>query len=158
MYGEIKSGNAPILFETFNSAMGTLKKKGYTKMQFFAVNGKRPVRLSEQTRQFAFESLNHRYGKETCATPAVAMDDVEGFAAMTELEKYDAGIERIVMEAPLRICEGEKVSGAATLGNAIYHRVPITYKGKAVFSSVSHLTIDFETVLKKGISFIRKTA
>ncbi len=86
------------------------------------------------------------------------MDDIEGFEKLPALEKYNIGIKRIVTEAPIRICEGEKISGAATLGSAIRHIVPVTYNGSALFSSASHLTIDFETVLKKGINHIRTQA
>jgi len=127
-------------------------------MEFFATNGKRPVRLSEKTRAFAYESLNHKYGLEAKQTPCVFMDDVPGFEDLTDLEKYDAAMERIAATAPIRICDGEKVSGAATLGDGMHHVVPAKFQGKHLFSSVSHLTVDFETVLKKGINFIRTQA
>ncbi len=128
-------------------------------MKFFAVNGKRPARLSEKTRLFAYESLNHKYGQETWNTFAVSMDDYENFNQLTQLQKYDAVIEKIATIAPLRICEGEKISGAATLGKAITHNVPATFEGNDIFSSsVSHLTIDFETVIKKGVNKIQKQA
>ncbi len=128
-------------------------------MDFFAVNGKRPIRLCEETRKFAFDSLNHKYGQDTWSTPAVPMDDYEGFENLTSLQKYDAAIERIAKTAPIRICDGEKLSGAATLGMAISHNIPATFGGKPVFSSsISHLTIDFETVIKKGVNHIRKQA
>ena len=118
----------------------------------------RPVRLSEETRKFAYESLHHRYGKDTRANPAVSLDDLpaEQFHRMSNLMQYDVAIERIAREAPLRVCEGERISGAATLGNAIDHKVPATYGGVTVAPSVSHLTVDFETVLKKGIQHIRQ--
>lgn len=127
-------------------------------MEFFAVNGKRPVRLSEQTRRFCYESLNHKYGKDTWQTPGVSMDDIKGFSKLTPLQKYDYAIERIVRTAPIRICEGELISGAATLGMAIKHRIPSLINGEAIGISVSHLTIDFETVLKKGVGYIREQA
>ena len=129
-------------------------------MEFYTSSSfKRPIRLSESTRLFAYESLNYKYGLDTENTPAVTMDDYQGFGFLTPLEKYDAVIERIVMTAPIRICNGEKISGAATLGNAIRHTVPAVFEGKNVFtSSVSHLTIDFETVLKKGVNYIIKQA
>ncbi|MBQ6825536.1 MAG: hypothetical protein IJP34_02610 [Clostridia bacterium] len=128
-------------------------------MKFFAVNGKRPVRLSEETRKFAFDSLNHKYGLETWGTPAVLMDDYEGFEYLTPLQKYDAAIERIAKTAPIRICEGERLSGAATLGLAIGHQIPAMFNSElGIFGSVSHLTIDFETVIKKGINHIQKQA
>jgi len=128
-------------------------------MNFFAVNRIRPVRLSEQTRKFAFDSLNHKYGLETWNTPAVSMDDYEGFDNLTPLQKYDAAIECIVKNAPVRICDSEKLSGAATLGMAISHNIPVTFEKKPVFSSsISHLTIDFETVIRKGVNYIQKQA
>ena len=128
-------------------------------MVFFAANGKRPVRLSEQTRLFAWESINHKYGKETLANPGVSMDDYDGFEKLTPLQKQDAVIARIAKTAPVRICKDEKISGAATLGIAVRHNIPATFHGKDVFSSsVSHLTIDFETVLKKGVCFIEEQA
>lgn len=128
-------------------------------MDFFAVNGKRPVRLSEETRKFAFDSINHKYGIQTVATSSLSLDEYDGFECLSNIQKYDLSIEHIVKNAPLRICENEKVSGAATLGMAINHNVPVTYKGDPVFSSsISHLTIDFETVVKKGVNHILKQA
>lgn len=127
-------------------------------MEFFAVNGTRPVRSSEQTRQFAYESLNHKYGKMTRETPCVSLDDCADFESLGWVQRYDAAIEKIVRYAPIRICEGEKVSGAATLGNAINHVVPATFRDENICSSISHLTIDFETVLKKGVNAIEQQA
>ncbi len=128
-------------------------------MHFFGANNvERPVRLCAETRRFAQESLGRKYGIMTRQTPAVQMDDVSGFAALSKLDRYDLAIARIAREAPLRICEGELISGAATLGFAIEHRVPATLGGKHFFGSVSHLTVDFETVLKKGVGHIRREA
>lgn len=127
-------------------------------MEFFAVNGTRPVRLSEETRKFAFESLNHKYGKQTAETQCVSMDDHEGFEQLTYLQKYNAAIEKIVKEAPIRICDGEKLSGAATLGLGIHHTVPAKYKDQPIIYAISHLTIDFETVVKKGVYYLRDQA
>lgn len=118
----------------------------------------RPVRLCEETRAFAYRSLHHEYGLDTRKTPAVSLDDlpIERFHKMSEIEQYDLAVSRIAREAPIRICEGERISGAATLGIAIDHLVPATYAGQPIFRSVSHLTVDFETVLKKGIQHIRQ--
>ena len=128
-------------------------------MTFYAPNGRvRPIRLPESTRRFAYDSLNHKYGLDTKKTPAVSLDDVLNYEEMTKLERYDLAIERIVKEAPIRICDGERISGAATLGNAIKHWVPANYKDEKVCISVSHLTVDFESVLKIGIDGIRKNA
>ena len=127
-------------------------------MVFYSAFGIRPVRLSEETRRFAYDSLNCKYGKETEPTPAVTMDHVEGFDALSPLEKYNLIIREIAEKAPVRICEGEKISGSASLGNSIRHWVPATKGGDRIFYSVSHLTTDFETVLTKGVLEIRAQA
>ena len=128
-------------------------------MEFFAVNGIRPKRLSEETRLFAYESLCHKYGKMTDDTPYVSLDDAAGYEKMTHLEKYDTAVRYIAERSPIRICGGEKVSGAATLGLAIRHNVPAAYKGQWFHEgSISHLTVDFETVIKKGVGYVKANA
>lgn len=125
-------------------------------MEFFTPNGLvRPIRLCEATRLFAHESLNCKYGLDTLKTDSVSLD---GFDTLTDLERYDAAIAKIALEAPIRICHGEKISGAATLGGAIKHVIPAKYKDNYVCLSVSHLTVDFESVLKHGTSYLRKKA
>ena len=94
-------------------------------MEFYTQNGRtRPIRLSEETRAFAHDSLNRRYGLMTLETMAVSLDDIDNFEALSPLEKYDLAILRIAQNAPVRICENEKLSGAATLGKAIFHAIP----------------------------------
>ena len=128
-------------------------------MNFYAPNGyPRPVRLCEATRRFAFESLHRRYGRETLGTGFVELDGEPGLEDMTDLEKYDISVRRIAERAPVRICEGERISGAATLGYAVWHRVPSAYKGTELFWSISHLTVGFGDVLRSGINGIRKRA
>ena len=129
-------------------------------MEFFSVNGTRPVRLSEETRQFAWDSQNHRYGLDTKKNPSVSLDHIVGFEQLPHLEQYDLAIAEIAAKAPIRICENERISGAATLGDAISHQIParVGDMERGYLSSVSHLTIDFETVLKEGVNGIRRKA
>ena len=128
-------------------------------MEFYTQNGeKRPVRLSNETRSFAFDSLNRRYGLDTLKTYGVKLDGTDGFEKLSVLEKHDVAVEKIAAESPIRICDGEKISGAATLGWAIHHKIPATYEDKPIFESVSHLTVNFETVLKRGIDGIKDDA
>lgn len=118
-------------------------------MEFFTISHeKRPIRLCEETRKFAWNSLNHVYGRDTSKTRGVAMDDIDGFNDLPPIDKYDIAIRRIAEKAPLRVCPNEKISGAATLGISIGHAVPFTLGGNVIMGSVSHLTIDFETVLR----------
>ena len=128
-------------------------------MEFYTQNGNvRPIRLSESTRRFAYDSLGRKYGKDTLKTDAVYLDHIQGFDTLSQIEKYDIAIKEIAAKAPIRICEGERLSGAATLGWAIGHVVPAVYNGAPVYQSNSHLTVDFETVLKDGVSAIKAKA
>ena len=124
-------------------------------MEFFTSSDiKRPVRLSEKTREFAYESINFKYGLETLDTPFVQLHDTDG---MSDIAVYDLAVREIVSKAPVRICDGELLSGAATLGDSIRHVVPVrNAEGKNPIFGVSHLTADFFTVLEKGINGIRR--
>ena len=119
-----------------------------------AYKGGRPVRLSKETRLFCEESLNGRYGDDAMTVPFVCLDGVENFELMSPYEKYDCAVYAICKTAPVRITEHEKVSGAATLGSAIFAQVPAKYKDQYVFPSINHLTVDFFTPVNKGVNFI----
>ena len=128
-------------------------------MEFYTQNGNlRPIRLSEATRKFAYDSLGRKYGLDTIKTMSVSLDDIKDYETLSEIEKYNLAITRIAETAPIRICEYEKLSGAATLGWAIKHQIPATYHDVPLCRSISHLTVDFETVLKKGIYAIKADA
>ena len=136
-------------------------------MKFFSTVGERPVISSLETRKFAYDSMNHKYALDTKKTMAVSMDEVDDFQQMSNLTQQDLAIEKIAKEAPIRICENEKVSGAATLGLAIDHCLPAFFHGEPLYfdvdienwgTCVSHLTVDFETVLKKGVNHIGRQA
>ena len=96
--------------------------QGGCDMEFYTQNGKtRPIRLSEATRKFACDSLNRKYGLDTLNVMSISLDDVCGFDALSPIKRYDLAIQRIARTAPIRICEGERISGAATL----YQRVTV---------------------------------
>ncbi len=120
---------------------------------------KRPVRLCEATRRFAYNSLyNHRYGLETRKNPCINLSSDKDFWELSHVKKYDRIIREIVLDAPLRICDGEKISCSATFGDAIDHWVPATVNNEHIFLSISHLTINFEKVLCRGINGIKEDA
>lgn len=128
-------------------------------MEFYTQNGmKRPIRLSESTRNFAHDSLARKYGLDTLKVDSVSVDDIENFNKLSELARYDAAIKRIASESPVRICPDEKISGAATLGMAVRHYIPATYNRKSVSYGMSHLTADFETVVKCGVNYVKDKA
>ncbi|MBO5511304.1 MAG: hypothetical protein J6B24_06180 [Clostridia bacterium] len=127
-------------------------------MEFFtSFREGRPVRLCEATRQFAYESLEkHRYGLEAMKTASLPMDHIEGFADMTPLEKERVYLREIAEKCPIRLIQGERICGAATLGMAIHHLIPVTFGGNPIFSSISHLTMQFSLVLELGLNGIRR--
>lgn len=130
-------------------------------MEFYTSSKyKRPVRLCEKTRQFAYESLNHKYGLEIDKTPYVDVSCIKNYAELPRLERYNIGLHEIVTKAPIRICDGELVSGSATLADVKNHCFPVMYEGrsKCPYDAVSHITPDYSEALKIGINGIRKKA
>jgi len=116
-----------------------------------ASNIPRPIRLKESTRAWAWESLHGKYGDEAVKNGHLTADDIDGFDSLSDIQKYDACIRRIAESAPLRICDEEKICGAATLGDAIKHIIPVFYNDKNVFDSVSHLTMRYDKVINEGL-------
>lgn len=129
-------------------------------MEFYtSFSEKRPIRLSEKTRAFAYKSLyEHKYGLETRACPCVHIRSSEDFDKLSYIQKYDKAVRLIAETAPVRICEGEKISCSATLGDGIDHWLPVQVDCQHIFLGISHLTIDFKTVLDIGLSGIKKNA
>ncbi len=126
-------------------------------MTFYtASSNPRPVRLPDSTRQFAYTYLEqHAGGQQAMQHPSVTLDHVEGFSSLTPLEQYDIAIREIAEKAPISFVHGEHISGCASLGLAISHLVPATVEGQPLHSSISHLTVDFGTVLRRGLDGIR---
>ncbi len=126
-------------------------------MKFYtASETERPVRLPEEIRAWAWASEHGQYGDEAMTHPAVEMSDIPGFDGMTALEKQDLALMRIAERAPVRICPGEKLSGSATLGMAIHHRIPACLRGEGFLSSVSHHTPNFRRAIKEGMASYEK--
>lgn len=124
----------------------------------------RPVRLSEATRRFADESLHGRYGDDALRTPAVALDDPTHpdcltpaqFAALSDCGRQDAAIAALAKYAPVRLCEGEHICGAATCGLAISAFLPVTFGGNPFLYGVNHLTVDFFGAVREGLSALEE--
>lgn len=120
-----------------------------------ASSTRRPVRLGKATRAWAWQALHGCYGDEALAHNSVLLDTLPDFEQLSPVAQYDAAVKQIAALAPLRFCPAERLCGSATLGLAISHVVPATYQGKPVFSSVSHLTLNYEKVLKQGLNAYR---
>lgn len=112
----------------------------------------RPIRLSESIREWAWESLHGKYGDDAVKNSCIMLDSIPDFENQSDTAKYDAAIKHIALESPIRICSEEKICGSATLGDAIKHVIPARYNGENIFSSVSHLTIQYDKVLKFGLN------
>ena len=130
-------------------------------MEFYTSSKyKRPIRLSEKTRRFAYESLNHKYGLDTAKTPYIDVNHIRNYPKLSPLERYNLGMYEIVTKAPIRICDGEMISGAATLSDAKGHMFPVMHNDvpKSCSTGVSHLTADFFEVLEIGMDGVRRKA
>ena len=82
--------------------------------------------------------------------------DITEYENASLLQKYSLAEERIVREAPIRICDGEMISGAATLGDAIRHFIPAIYKGEHLAYSISHITPALYQVIEHGTEWYRE--
>ena len=69
----------------------------------------------------------------------------ENFREPEPVELYAEAVRLIALNAPLRIIDGEKLVGAATLKEAMRHIVPVLR-----CPSVSHTTLGFEKALAAG--------
>lgn len=91
--------------------------------------------------------------------PAVSLDepgDTDGldFSQLSAYAQHDRAIAAIAAKAPLRLCPGEQLCGAATLGMAIQAQVPATYQGRPVLGGVNHLTVDFFDAVREGLDVL----
>ena len=111
----------------------------------------RPARLRDETKRFALESLKGKYGDEARSHPAVSLDGIPDFDSLSPDERCALAVEAIARDCPLRFVDGELLTGSATLGAAIDHVIPAFREGRAVFSSVSHVTLGFQRILALGL-------
>ena len=113
----------------------------------------RPIRLSAATRAFADRSLRGEYGREALKNPPI-FDDIPDFFEKSQTERAALCYGGIASRAPLRLVPGELLCGAATLGTAISHKIPYRVdknkEDEMVFWSNSHLTANFDRVLREG--------
>ena len=120
-------------------------------IRFASAAGERPIRLSEATRRFCWDSLNGKYGRELEKSDHLTMrrEEAEG---LSPYALYDMMISRIAREVPVRVIPGEMLAGSATLKAASRHVVPVLYEdGETVISSMSHTTLGFDRVIREGI-------
>lgn len=109
-------------------------------------------RLSTSTKNYAAISLGGYYGKNALQNKFISLDHIKNFNNVSQQEKYNIAIKEIALQAPLQIEEDQLLVGSASLGGAISHVVPATYKGEIIFNSVSHLTMGFDRIIKYGLN------
>lgn len=114
-----------------------------------------PHRLSELTHNLCKRAMSGEFGKEITANYCAIVDD-PAYESWDPYTQYNACIKAIVEQAPIRLTEGELISGSATLNKAREHEVPAALKGwedqsKSIFRSKSHLTPHYQKVIKRGV-------
>ena len=116
----------------------------------------RPIRLTEETRRFAYESLKGKYGDEAKSTLSISLDHIEGLDELSTSKQCAIAMTEVAKRAPLRICPHESVSGAATLGGAFLAGGLANYNGKNLLPGTDHLTLGFIDAVNLGIDVYEK--
>jgi len=120
-------------------------------IEFRSAACERPIRLSEETRQFAYDSLTGKYGLALQETDHLTMQKAET-EGLSVYQIYDKVVTKIAKEAPVRIIPGEKLAGSATLLAASRHYMPVHYEDDSVvMGGYSHTTLGFDRVLREGV-------
>jgi len=131
--------------------MATATEQVSAAASFGVVTGvKQPRRLSPQTRQLAVRYISGEIGRGM-RPAAFSLDPALLASNPSPTRQYAEAVYRVAEQAPLRILPGELLAGAATLPEAMGHRMPLT-----PFSSTSHTTLGFEKALRIGYRGIRR--
>jgi len=108
-----------------------------------------PRRLSEATRRLAARALAGEFGRQM--RPAAFAVDEMSRGDLSPDRRYALVVRAIAERAPLRVVEGERLAGAATLVEAAQHMVPAS-----PFPGTSHTTIGLERGLRLGYRGLRR--
>ena len=119
------------------------------------MNAPAPRRLSDLTHALCQRALSGEFGKQITANYCAIIDDPD-YDSWDPYTQYNACIRAIVEQAPIRLTDGELLSGSATLNKAREHEVPAALKGwedqsKSIFRARSHLTPHYQKVIKRGV-------
>lgn len=106
------------------------------------------IRLRPETHALADRALGGEFGRSM--RPAGFVLDPAQTTNLTPNQHYALATMAIAERAPLRIVAGERIVGAATMLEAVQHKVPLTD-----YSSTSHTTPGFEEALHGGYAAIR---
>ncbi len=111
-------------------------------------------RLSDFTRAFCEKSLAGEYGR-ALANDYCALVDPEGYYDLTPAGRYNRCLKAIVEQAPIRLIDGELLSGSATFDLARSHKVPAAFVNDpdrvGLIHSKSHLTPHYQKIIKRGV-------
>ena len=114
-----------------------------------------PRRLSQLTHDLCKRAMSGEFGKEIAANYCAIVDDPD-YDKRDCYTQYNTCLQAIVEQAPIRLTDGELLSGSATLNKAREHEVPAALKSwkdpsKSIFRAKSHLTPHYQKVIKRGI-------
>ena len=112
-----------------------------------------PCRLSQATRDFCQKSVSGEYGKALANSYCAIVDDPD-YWNKSYVERYNTCIKAIAEQAPIRLIDGELLSGSATFEMARTHQVPAALREaptQPLIRSKSHLTPHYQKILKRGV-------
>ena len=108
------------------------------------------LRLSALTHALAWRAQSGEHGR-SMQNATFRLEDGGDPAGLSEAMKYAQAARLIAERAPLRVLEGERIIGSATLGEAPHHKTPVLGA-----YSTSHTTIGFDRALKVGYRGLRR--
>ena len=109
-----------------------------------------PQRLPGETRRLAARALAGEFGRQMTEAD-FALSEEEAVGLSPDM-RYARTVQVIAEKAPLRLVEGERVIGSATLREAAAHGTPALPD----VGSTSHTTIDLAKVLRIGYRGVRQ--
>ena len=115
-------------------------------------------KLSDSTHALCKRALGGEFGKAMSAHYCAIVDS-ENYDKLSPWQQYNACLEAIVEQAPIRLVDGELLAGSATFDKAREHQVPAALAGtdpKAqLFKSQSHLTPHYHKVIRRGLAGLK---
>jgi pyruvate-formate lyase len=112
-------------------------------------------RLSAATHELAGRAMGGEWGRSLADPPLTLEGRPDLMRAPAEI-RYAHAVRLVAESAPIRIVDGERVVGSATLKLATRHFLPVYSGDKPAFHSISHTTLGFDHVLQVGYRGLRE--
>jgi len=108
------------------------------------------TKLSAETHELARRAQAGEHGR-TMRPAEFSLDEAGALAGLSPEMRYAHAVKLIAERAPLRVLDGERIVGSATLLEAAHHMTPVLGA-----PSTSHTTLGFDRALRVGYRGLRE--